>query len=106
LRGLVKRLHGRIAYVSYDIQPRKGGETKYSLRKMLSLAWNGVTSFSIVPLRLIAAMGWVDLHHRQRTSHPRARRSLCRSNRSRLGLNHGAALYARRFHPTFIRGGR
>jgi len=57
LRGLVKRLHGRIEYVSYVIQPRKAGETKYSLRKMLSLAWNGVTSFSIVPLRLITAMG-------------------------------------------------
>jgi polyisoprenyl-phosphate glycosyltransferase len=57
LRGLVKRLHGRIEYVSYVILPRSAGETKYSLRKMLSLAWNGVTSFSIVPLRLIAAMG-------------------------------------------------
>jgi polyisoprenyl-phosphate glycosyltransferase len=57
LRGLVKRLDGRIAYVNYDIQPRKAGKTKYSLRKMLSLAWNGVTSFSIVPLRLIAVMG-------------------------------------------------
>jgi glycosyltransferase involved in cell wall biosynthesis len=57
LRGLVKRLHGRIAYVSYVIQPRSAGETKYSLRKMLSLAWNGVTSFSIAPLRLIAFMG-------------------------------------------------
>ena len=33
------------------------GESKYSLKKMLALAWNGITSFSLKPLKLISFLG-------------------------------------------------
>lgn len=58
LRGLVTRLHSRVAFTYYDRLPRMAGETKYPLRRMLSLAWRGVTSFSIVPLRIISILGF------------------------------------------------
>jgi polyisoprenyl-phosphate glycosyltransferase len=57
LRGLQPLLHQNIATVRYSLAPRLAGESKYPLRKMLSLAWNGITSFSIAPLRLISCTG-------------------------------------------------
>lgn len=57
LRGLPSLLHQRVSTVSYQQAERQAGETKYSLSKMLSLAWNGITSFSVVPLRLISLVG-------------------------------------------------
>lgn len=59
LRGLQPLLHSRITTVSYDLSPRLAGESKYPLKKMLSLALNGITSFSITPLRLITWTGAV-----------------------------------------------
>lgn len=59
LRGLVPMLHSRIETVTYDRSERAAGETKYPTRKMLSLAWNGITSFSVQPLRFISAMGFL-----------------------------------------------
>jgi polyisoprenyl-phosphate glycosyltransferase len=59
LRGLIPRLGFRQATVFYDRLPRAGGETKYSLGRMLALAVDGITSFSAVPLRLIALIGIV-----------------------------------------------
>jgi glycosyltransferase involved in cell wall biosynthesis len=43
--------------VIYDRKERLAGETKYPLRKMLSFAWDGITSFSTYPLRLIFVIG-------------------------------------------------
>jgi hypothetical protein len=57
LRGLPPLLHRKISTVSYERAERQAGETKYPLHKMLGLAWNGITSFSVVPLRLISAVG-------------------------------------------------
>ncbi|MER2605093.1 MAG: glycosyltransferase [Siculibacillus sp.] len=57
LRGLQRRLHDRVAHVHYDQRPRAEGESKYTLGRMVSLALDGVTSFSVVPLRLIAVLG-------------------------------------------------
>lgn len=57
LRGMVPLLGARAACVYYERLPRSAGETKYPLRRMLALAIDGVTSFSAVPLRLIAALG-------------------------------------------------
>ncbi|MBF6617692.1 MAG: glycosyltransferase family 2 protein [Candidimonas sp.] len=59
LRGLVPILHRRIETVEYHRAERVAGETKYPLKKMISLAWNGITSFSVVPLRLISLGGAV-----------------------------------------------
>ncbi len=57
LRGIIPQLGFRTATVYYDRAERFAGESKYPLRKMLSLAWNGVTSFSAAPLRLITGLG-------------------------------------------------
>jgi polyisoprenyl-phosphate glycosyltransferase len=59
LRGLQPLIHKKISIVKYHISPRLAGQSKYPLRKMLSLAWNGITSFSIAPLRLISWTGAV-----------------------------------------------
>lgn len=57
LRGIVPQLGFTTATIGYDRGERPAGESKYPLRKMISLAVNGVTSFSVVPLRMIAALG-------------------------------------------------
>jgi polyisoprenyl-phosphate glycosyltransferase len=57
LRGIIPLLGFRSVSVYYERRERFAGESKYPLRKMLSLAANGITSFSPVPLRLIAALG-------------------------------------------------
>lgn len=57
LRGLVPQLGYKGAIVEFDRAERFAGESKYPLTKMLSLAWQGVTSFSAYPLRLITGIG-------------------------------------------------
>ena len=59
LRGIVPLLGFPSGVVRYDRLERVAGESKYPLRKMLSFAWNGITSFSIVPLRLVSVVGFV-----------------------------------------------
>lgn len=58
LRGIIPLLGYPSAEVHYDRHERHAGESKYPLRRMLSLALDGVTSFSIVPLRVISVMGF------------------------------------------------
>jgi polyisoprenyl-phosphate glycosyltransferase len=57
LRGLIPQLGYPSSIVEYERQERFAGESKYPLRKMLALAWQGVTSFSAVPLRAITSLG-------------------------------------------------
>ena len=57
LRGLVPLLGYRSDTVYYDRLERQAGESKYPLSKMLSFAIDGVTSFSVKPLRLIFYLG-------------------------------------------------
>ena len=57
LRGLIPQLGFRAAQVEYARGERFAGESKYPLGKMLSLAWQGVTSFSAAPLRAITTLG-------------------------------------------------
>ncbi len=59
LRGIIPLLGFRSAIVEYARQARIAGESKYPLRRMISLALNAVTSFSVVPLRLISAIGFL-----------------------------------------------
>ena len=59
LRGMVRSLGFPQEYVYYDRKERFAGESKYPLSKMLSFAIDGITSFSIKPLRLITTMGVV-----------------------------------------------
>lgn len=57
LRGMVTTLGFPSAMVCYDRTERKAGESKYPLRKMLSFALDGITSFSVRPLQYITLLG-------------------------------------------------
>lgn len=57
LRGLVHWIGFSSVKVAYQARPRHMGVTKYSFRKMYRLAWHGVTSFSVVPLRFAVLVG-------------------------------------------------
>ena len=57
LRGVVPLIGFKTATVGYVRTERQAGESKYSLGKMLALAMDGITSFSLKPLRMVAAFG-------------------------------------------------
>ena len=57
LRGMVRSLGYPSAIVYYDRHERFAGESKYPLSKMLNFAIDGITSFSVKPLRLITTFG-------------------------------------------------
>ena len=57
LRGLVPLIGFRQAIVRYDRRHRAAGESKYPLRKMLALAVEGITSFSVRPIRFVTLAG-------------------------------------------------
>ena len=57
LRGLVPLIGYRSDYVYYDRHERFAGESKYPLKKMVSFAVDGITSFSVKPLSLITGLG-------------------------------------------------
>ena len=57
LRGLVPLVGFRSDTVMYERGERFAGESKYPLKKMLSFAFEGITSFSVRPIRLIAVVG-------------------------------------------------
>lgn len=59
LRGMVPLLGLPTGEVRYKRRARTAGVTKYPTRRMLSLAWEGITSFSVAPLRLVSALGFV-----------------------------------------------
>jgi polyisoprenyl-phosphate glycosyltransferase len=56
-RGLSSWIGFRRYALEYERAPRKAGVSKYPLYKMLSLAVDGILSFSVVPLRMVSAMG-------------------------------------------------
>lgn len=59
IRGLVRTLGFKETEIYFDVKDRFAGESKYTLRKMLNFAVDGITSFSVQPLRLIAALGFI-----------------------------------------------
>lgn len=57
LRGIVPLIGFKAGFVSYERQERFAGKSKYPLRKMLSFAAEGIFSFSIKPIKMIASLG-------------------------------------------------
>lgn len=57
IRAMILKLESRYAKVDYSRDPRKAGKTKFSPAAMLSLAFDGITSFSYMPLRLASIFG-------------------------------------------------
>lgn len=58
LRGIVPLLGYKSTSVSYERQERLAGETKYPLKKMLAFAFDGITSFSVTPIRFVLFIGF------------------------------------------------
>ena len=59
LRGLVSWVGFRQVAIDYVRNPRRAGETKYPLRKMIRFAWDGIISFSDKPLRAALNLGFL-----------------------------------------------
>ncbi len=59
LRGFFYELGVKTTTVNFDVKPRFAGSSKFNLFSLMGLALNGITSFSIVPLRIIACMGFL-----------------------------------------------
>ena len=58
LRGIVPLVGYKCSIVEYERHERFAGESKYPLKKMISFAWDGITSFSIKPIRIITGLGF------------------------------------------------
>lgn len=59
LRGIIPSIGFNNEIVYYTRLERKAGISKYPLKKMLSFAWNGITSFSTFPLKLVSMLGFL-----------------------------------------------
>ena len=59
LRGLVPMIGYRSSYVYYEREERFAGESKYPLKKMLSFAFEGITSLSSKPIKYITFIGFL-----------------------------------------------
>ena len=61
LRGIIPLIGYKSDIVYYERDKRFAGESKYPLKKMLNFAWDGITSFSVKPLRFICILGFIIL---------------------------------------------
>lgn len=57
LRGIIPQIGYKSAIVEYSRSERFSGESKYPLKKMLAFAFDGITSFSVKPLRISLVLG-------------------------------------------------
>ena len=59
LRGIVPLIGYKTGTATYERGLRLAGESKYPLKKMLAFAWDGITSFSVRPIRFVAVFGFI-----------------------------------------------
>ena len=59
LRGMVPMVGYQSDIVTYERSERLAGESKYPLKKMLALAWEGITSLSTKPIKMITRLGLI-----------------------------------------------
>ncbi len=59
LRGIVPLIGYKTSVVEYERSERFAGESKYPLKKMLAFAIDGITSFSVKPIRMITSLGFI-----------------------------------------------
>ena len=57
LRGIVPLIGFQSGVVTYERHERFAGESKYPLKKMLNFAFDGITSFSVKPIRMVTTLG-------------------------------------------------
>lgn len=61
LRGLFPILGFKTAYVNHEVHDRFAGQSKYSLKKMILFAIDGITSFSVAPIRFVTLIGFISM---------------------------------------------
>ena len=59
LRGVFHELGLKTSTVHFNVKPRFAGSSKFNFMSLMGLALNGITSFSIVPLRIVACLGFL-----------------------------------------------
>ena len=59
LRGIVPQIGYKTSIAYYERNERVAGESKYPLKKMLNFAIDGITSFSVKPLKMITSLGFI-----------------------------------------------
>ncbi|SFJ22070.1 MULTISPECIES: glycosyltransferase family 2 protein [unclassified Bacillus (in: firmicutes)] len=59
IRGIVPLLGFKSTNVYYDRKERFAGESKYPLKKMIAFAFDGLTSFSVAPIRFVSYLGFL-----------------------------------------------
>ena len=59
LRGMMPLIGYQTTSVYYDRKERVAGESKYPLKKMLALAFNGISSFSVKPISMVLGLGMI-----------------------------------------------
>jgi hypothetical protein len=59
IRGIIPTIGFNQDIVYYNRLERMAGKSKYSVFKMISFAWNGITSFSTYPLRMVTVLGFI-----------------------------------------------
>ena len=105
LRGIVPQIGFRTSTVEYERKERLAGESKYPLKKMLSFAFEGITSFSVRPLKIATTLGIFSLLrvpcnayllHRQQGDRS-CRRGLGEHRRIRVGARRTSAVHARHY---------
>ncbi len=59
IRGIIPLIGFKSSQVYYERKKRFGGESKFPISKMLSFAWEGITSFNTFPLKIITIIGFL-----------------------------------------------
>lgn len=59
LRGFFNEVGLKTSYVYFDVKPRMAGESKFNFMSLMVLALNGITSYSVVPLRFVTVLGFL-----------------------------------------------
>ena len=57
-RGFFNEVGLKNSFVHFDVKPRMAGESKFNFMSLMVLALNGITSYSVVPLRFVAVLGF------------------------------------------------
>ena len=58
LRGFFHEIGLPTAYVNFDVKKRMAGTSKFNFSSLMALALNGITSYSVIPLRFVAVLGF------------------------------------------------
>ena len=59
LRGFFYELGLKTSTIKFEVKPRMAGQSKFNFMSLMGLALNGITSFSIFPLRIVAGLGFL-----------------------------------------------